>query len=221
MFSSKYIFETRETKALRRIKNLLIYSFFLSFVYLISGYFFILFSQNQNALAKETFFKSSPDLITIFTGDTGRIPFGIKLAKAYKQSNIFITGVYVKNSVDSLLDSIELGQEIDPNLLEIDHFARNTVENCLSTLRYLRQKKGFKEVLVISHDSHIPRIKTIFSNIQSSDDNFNIYLMGVETDYTQWRNLKILYTEVYKYIRTYAFLMIWDQSDSTKPDQLK
>jgi uncharacterized SAM-binding protein YcdF (DUF218 family) len=218
VFSSKYIFETRETKALRRLMNFFIYSFLLGFIYLISGYFFILFSQNQNVKAKETFFKSAPDLITIFTGDSGRIPFGIKLAKKYKQSNIFITGVYVKNSVDSLLDSIELGKEIDPNLLEIDHFARNTVENCLSTLRYLRQKKGFKDILIISHDYHLPRIKTIFSEILSSDDDFNFYYMGVESDYSNWRNLKILYTEVYKYIRTYAFLMIWDQTDTSKPD---
>ncbi len=206
---------------MRRLKNLLIYSFLLGFVFLISGYFFIIFSQNQNAKAKETFFKSSPDLITIFTGGSGRIPYGIKLAKSFKQSNIFITGVYVKNSVDSLLNSIELGQEIDPNLLEIDHFARNTVENCLSTLRYLREKKGFKNILIISHDYHIPRIKTIFGKIKSRDDAFNLYYMGVESDYTKWRNLKILYTEVYKYVRTYAFLMIWDQSDSAKPDQLK
>lgn len=215
MFGSKYIFETKETRTVRYLKNASLYLFGLLFLYIISGYFFILFSDNQDQVTQERFFKSSPDVIVIFTGDSGRIPYGIKLAKKYSQSNIFITGVYNKNSVQTLLTPLQLGDQIDINLLEIDYFARNTVENCLSTLRYLRKKKGFKEILVVSHDYHIPRIKTIFSKILAEDDPYNISYSGVSNNYSDWRNLKILYKEVYKFVRTYAFLMIWDnESDS-------
>jgi len=170
---------------------------------------------NENDKSQEHFFKDSPDLIVIFTGQSGRIPFGMSLAKKYDQSNIFITGVYEKNSVQTLLAPLELENKIDHNLLEIDYYARNTVENCISTLRYLREKKGFKNILVISHDYHIPRIKTIFHSIMAEDDDFDIYYSGVDSDYTDLKNLKILYTEVYKYLRTYAFLMIWDTSEYT------
>ncbi|MCF8058633.1 MAG: YdcF family protein [Bacteriovoracaceae bacterium] len=215
MFSSKYIFETKETRTSRYLKNGFLYLFSSIFIYIISGYFFILLSDNENKKTEQKFFKTSPDLIVIFTGDNGRIPYGIKLAKKFNQSNIFITGVYNKNSVETLLNPLQLGNEIDGNLLEIDYFARNTVENCLSTLRYLRQKKGFKEVLVISHDYHIPRIKVIFNKILTEDDPYEIFYSGFETDYSEWRNLKILYTEVYKFIRTYAFLMIWDSESES------
>jgi len=215
MLGSKYIFETKETRMMRYLKNGLIYTFVLFLIYVLSGYFFILFSQNENNKTLERFFKSSPDLVVIFTGDSGRIPYGIKLAKDFRQSNIFITGVYGKNSVETLLEPLELEGKIDTNLLDIDYYARNTVENCISTLRYLREKKGYKEVLVVSHDYHIPRIRSIFSKIMTEEDRYEVYFSGVETDYTSWRNLKILYTEVYKFIRTYAFLMIWD-SESEK-----
>lgn len=213
MLGSKYIFETKETRTLRYIRNgLLVISSFI-FLYLLSGYFFILLSDNETKESAETFYQSSPDLIVIFTGDQGRIPFGIKLAKSYSQSNIFITGVYGKNSVQTLLNPLELDGKIDTNLLEIDYFARNTVENCLSTLRYLREKKGFKKIMIVSHDYHIPRIRTIFNNILTEEDPYEFFYMGVASDYSNLRNLKVLYKEVYKFIRTYAFLMIWD-SDS-------
>ncbi len=215
MFGPKYIFETRGTRTIRYIWNTLILLFSLSFIYLVAGYFFVLYSINENDKAQERFFKDAPDLIVIFTGQSGRIPYGISLAKNYDQSNIFITGVYEKNSVQTLLAPLELDDKIDHNLLEIDYYARNTVENCISTLRYLRQKNGFKNILVISHDYHIPRIKTIFHSIMGDDEKYELYYSGVSTDYTDWRNLKILYTEVYKYLRTYAFLMIWDRSDNS------
>ncbi len=213
MFGPKYIFETRGTRTLRYTRNTLVLLFSLSIIYLLAGYFFILFSFNENNKSQQRFFKDSPDLIVIFTGQSGRIPYGMSLAKKYDQSNIFITGVYEKNSVQTLLAPLELEDKIDHNLLDIDYYARNTVENCISTLRYLREKKGFKNILIISHDYHIPRIKTIFHSIMAEDDDYNIFYSGVETDYANWRNLKILYTEVYKYIRTYAFLMVWDTSE--------
>lgn len=217
MLGSKYIFETKETRTVRYLKNALLYLFGLLFLYIISGYFFILLSDNESTISKEKFFKNSPDIIVIFTGDSGRIPYGIKLAKQYNQSNIFITGVYNKNSVETLLTPLQLGDSIDVNLLEIDYFARNTVENCLSTLRHLRKKKGFKDILIVSHDYHIPRIKTIFGKITPDEEPYEISYMGLSNDYSNWRNLKILYTEVYKFVRTYAFLMIWDSEADSLP----
>ncbi len=210
MFSSKYIFETKETRMIRYLKNGTFLAFSFIFFYILSGYFFILVSDQANKETSKRYFKSSPDLIVIFTGDHGRIPHGIRLAKKFEQPNIFITGVYTKNSVETLLKPLELDENIDKNLLEIDYYARNTVENCLSTLRYLREKKGFKNILVVSHDYHIPRIKTIMSKVRSKQDPYTFHYSGVSSNYRDLNNLKILYMEVYKFIRTYAFLMIWD-----------
>jgi uncharacterized SAM-binding protein YcdF (DUF218 family) len=214
MFKSKYIFETRQTRIYRYLKSASFVLFICFLSYLLSGYFFILWSKNENSRSREAFFKRPPDLIVVFTGDSGRIPYAIAKAKAFQQSHIFITGVYGKNSVQTLINPLKIQGKIDPDLLEIDYLARNTVENVISTLRYLRQNNGFKQILVISHDYHILRIKSIFTNIISINDDYRVYFEGIDTDYTNWRNIKKLYKEVYKFFRTWVFLQIWDhQSD--------
>ena len=210
MFKSKYIFETKQTKALRYLKAMITIMSCFFIAYLLCGYFFIQHSVKEKNKALEKFYGISPDLIVIFTGAQGRIPYGVKLAKKYKQSNIFITGVYGKNNIQTLIRPLTINEEINTKLIDIDYYAQNTVENVFSTLRYLREKKDFHNILIISHDYHIPRIQTIISRTKVSQDNFDFYFIGVESNFKKHRDLKILYKEVYKYLRTYAFLTIWD-----------
>ncbi len=215
MFSSKYIFETRRTRYLRYLKNTL-FTLLLSFVfYSICCVAFILVSKNENKLALEAFFKRPPDLIAVYTGDLGRIPYALKKAKEYKQSNIFITGVYSKNSVESLLRPLEVSEQVDSKLLNIDYLARNTVENVISTYRHLRTNKGIKKVLIISHDYHIMRIKLIINKLKTQQDKYDFYYSGIKTDYSKIRSIKILYKEVFKLVRTWGFLSLWDPTSPT------
>jgi uncharacterized SAM-binding protein YcdF (DUF218 family) len=210
MFSSKYIFETRRTRYWRYFQNTL-FIFGLSLIfYSIFCLAFILVSKKSNESSQEAFFKRPPDLIVVYTGDLGRIPYAIKKAKEYKQSNIFITGVYSKNSVESLLKPLGVSEQLDRKLLNIDYLARNTVENVISTYRHLRMRKGIKRVLIISHDYHIMRIKLIINKLKTSQDKYDFYYSGVETDYSKWRSIKILYKEVFKLVRTWGFLSLWD-----------
>ena len=210
MFKSKYIFETRQTRTFRYLKSIFVVCFVITCFYLACGYLFLQHALSQKNHALERFYGTTPDLIAIFTGDQGRIPYGIELAQKFKQSNIFITGVYGKNNLQTLIKPLTISGEIDTNIIEIDYFARNTFENAISTLRYLRVKKGFKNILVVSHDYHIPRIQTIFNSIMTDEDNYNLYYIGVKSEYQQLRDYKILYKEVFKYLRTYAFLTIWE-----------
>ncbi len=209
MFKKRYIFETKRTKFLRYLQNISFISLVSIILYAITSLIFILLARNLSQETLQTFYNRSPDLIVVFTGDSGRIPLAVKLAKKYKQSNIFITGVYSKNSVDSLLKPLHLGQDFDPNLLTIDYLARNTVENVLSTLRHLRERKGNKKIIVISHDYHVMRIKLIFNKLMEESDDYKIYFYSVETDFSSLRNVKIIAKEVYKWIRTYGFLLLW------------
>ncbi len=210
MFRSKYIFETRKTRTLRYLRNFSIFLFGLFFLYLISGYFFILASQKETQKTAETFYQSHPDLIVVFTGAPGRIPHAIQQAKKFKQSHVFITGVYSKNSVDTLINPLKIDGDLDPNLLQIDYLARNTVENAIFTVRHLRKSQGFKRIMIVSHDYHIPRIKTIMNHITASSDQYKFFYKGVKSDFFKIKNLQILYKEVYKWIRTFGFLIIWD-----------
>lgn len=212
MFSSRYIFETKRTRFYRYCINITIWTFAILFLYLLSGYFFVLFSQKEKNRSLEKFFRKSPDLIVVFTGQEGRIPYALKLAKEFGQSRIFITGVNTRNSVETLIRPLTLNGQVDTNQLDIDYLARNTFENVISTLRYLREKKDASQVLIISHDYHILRVKTILRSLATYQDNENyeFYYTGVDTDFANWRNIKILYREVFKFVRTYMFLFVWD-----------
>ncbi|MCB9063407.1 MAG: YdcF family protein [Halobacteriovoraceae bacterium] len=218
MFESKYVFETKRTKVKRYIKNSILSCFLAFVVYSIFSVIFVLYSHHQNKLSARHYFNRGPDLIVVFTGDKGRIPYAIKMAKEYQLSKIFITGVHNRNSVESLLTKLEIGENIDVSQLEIDYLARNTVENVLSTLRYIRSQTAMEEILIISHDYHILRIQTLIESIRSNDDPYKFFYSGVKTDYSQWRNIKILYKEFFKLIRATLFVFLW--VDDVRPDDV-
>lgn len=209
MFKSKYVFETDSTKRKRRLLAFLAFLGIGLACHLICCAFLIILSKNLNQDSTQFFYKRPPDLIVAFTGHSGRIPFTIKTANQYNQPNIFITGVYSKNTVDSLLRDYKIKGLINPNFLEIDYLARNTIENVISTFRFLKERKGFDQVLIISHDYHLPRIQLIIERMRDEEIKQEFHYVGIQSDYTTYRNLKILFKEVYKIIRAALFVFFW------------
>lgn len=210
ILKSKYVFESKSTKMYRHLQSVLIvlavtfatYSFFCSIL--------LLDARNESKNAKATFVTTPPDLIVVFTGGPGRIEYAVKKAQEFKQPNVFITGVHQKNSVKTLINPIDpIAAETDH--IELDYTARNTVENVVSTLKYLRNNRGLNKILIISSDYHIMRIKQIINTLAKEDDKFTFYFSAVTSNYLQFRNIKILYTETFKLVRTKIFLMFWDQ----------
>jgi hypothetical protein len=55
------------------------------------------------------------------------------------------------------------------------------------------------------------RIKQIVNSLAKKDDNFTFYFSAVSSNYLNFKNIKILYTEAFKLIRTKIFLFFWDQ----------
>lgn len=211
MFTSKYVFETQQTRTKRRILLFLQTVLFIFIFYSLFCFIFVLESKHKNKTTEESLFNRRPDLIVVFTGDAGRIPFALDLAEKYQQPNVFISGVHEKNTVESLIPKFKgYSKKVDFNFLKIDYLPKNTVENVIFTMRFLRENPGFKRVLIVSNDYHITRINIINNRFQTEEDEFEFYYHGIETDYTNWRNIKILYMEVYKLIRTYLFLLLWN-----------
>ena len=207
----EFIFETDKKTNYKKITYITVSTLIGIFLfYSFLCYLFIIFSQKENVRSGEVFFKRAPDLLVVFTGDLGRIPFAIKKAKEYNQSNILISGVYTKNTVNTLLKKMNGPLNLDLNKLDIDYTAKNTIENVITTYRYLREKKSLKKVLIISHDYHMKRIQLIFNRLRTKIDDYEFYFTGVDTDYSKFRNIKILYKEVFKLMRAYIFLLFWD-----------
>ncbi len=212
----KYVFESQKTRAIRQGLNALLFGFLFAAIYTIICVSFVFNADNETKESAAVYYKRPPDLIVVFTGDVGRIPFALKKAHEYKQSHILISGVGQGNTVTSLVptetadNNYKQMEMIDTKMLEIDYLARNTLENVIETLRYLRKNPDMKNILVISHDYHIMRIKMLFSIIRSENDPYLIHYASIKSDYTNWRNLKILYKEVFKLARNLVMLGLWD-----------
>ena len=206
MFKKKYVFETRKTRLTRYIKNSLVWCPILLFIHGFACLSLVLFAENEKKTAENSFYKRPPDLIVVFTGDIGRIPYAIKTAEKYAQSNIFISGVNLENNVETLLTPLKTSEVLDLNLLEIDYSARNTIENVLSTLKNLEMSNNLERILIISHDYHIMRIKLVMDKMKGFQNKNQFFYIGIKSDYSKWRNIKIISKEFYKLVRTMVIL---------------
>ena len=181
---------------------------FYTFV-IILGLAILKTSSEENANTMNSFFQTSPDLIVVPTGDLGRIPKAVELAKKFSTSNIFITGVYKKNSVDMIIPKSDFDQ-IDLNLMEIDYWARNTIENVISTLKFIGTLNNTQKILIVSSDYHIFRLKMIFEHFtEDNQQNYQFYYYGVENSYRDVDNLIKLHKEIFKLIRGWLIMKLW------------
>lgn len=211
MFGKKYIFETTRTKYKRYLKNALLFLSSFSLIYVFFGPYIVYYSNKLTEQSNLQFFQKSPDLIVVFTGDTGRIPKAVELAQKHKSSKIFISGVYAKNTVDRLVALTgKENQEVDTIRFNIDYLARNTLENVISMINFLKKEKELKKILIISSDYHIYRIQRIAETLKREDADYEFYYSGTKTDFVSFRAIKILYKEVYKIFQAQAFLLVWD-----------
>lgn len=213
----KYIFETKSTRSIRYFFNGIFLFLGLLITYTLICSSFIVIAKNEKKDADAAFDKRPPDLIVVFTGDAGRIDYALRKAKDYDQAQILITGVYNRNTVTSLL-STETGKEtinslekIDMPLLELDYLAKNTIENVIETLRYIRQHNDITRVLIISHDYHIMRIRSIINIMNPSPAKLNFFYMGMNSDFYVYRNVKLLFKEFFKLSRALVILTFWDK----------
>ena len=211
ILKSKYVFESQSTRMYRHFLSAMIvlgslflcYSFFCAII--------LLDARNEGKNAKSTFVQNPPDLIVVFTGGAGRIQFAVKKAQEFKQPNVFITGVHEKNSVKTLMNPID-PKASETEHIELDYTARNTVENVISTLKYLRSNRGLNKILIISSDYHIMRIKVIINTLMKENEKFEFFFAPVPSDFLSFKYIRILYTETFKLLRTKVFLMFWDQN---------
>ncbi|MDA9189732.1 YdcF family protein [bacterium] len=224
MFQKKYMFETKSSSFQRRLKNSFFYTFIFFLLCSVVATSFVLFSHHESINTEEFFFEKRPDLMVVFTGDSGRIPYALKLYDDYQFPKLFITGVYAKNTVESLVR--KYGKEkIDPSQIEIDYLAQNTVGNIVATLRYLKDQGNIKNVLIITHDYHILRSKFLMNKIKDSETlPYKFHYLGLEANYASFRNIRILVTEFFKFLRIGWIISFGDKnkilSNSVNADNL-
>lgn len=213
MFGRKYTFETRATR-LRRLAISGAFVSIVAFALIVTFITYIpIYAKMQKGRAAGAFFQKSPDAIAVFTGDKGRIAYGMELLKKNPTSKLFISGVHGSNSFQTILanqapnpaTTMELAQpEVQ---VDLDYESRNTFENVRETIQYLKNNPELKKVLIISSDYHIMRVKLIISHI-IENSNQEFYFDSVSGDYSSWKEIKKLLKESLKIARTFVQLKI-------------
>lgn len=213
MLGPKYVFETKSTR-LRRLFLSGAIIFTLSVMLIASFIAYIpIYAKMQKSRAADAFFERSPDAIAVFTGDKGRIAHAMKLLKKNPTSKLFISGVYAANSFQTLLNK-QVGPTTTEELstddmqVDLDYESKNTFENVRETVQYLRANPDLKNVLVISSDYHIMRIKIIISHfMENAEPEF--YFDSVPNTYSSWNGTRKLLKEAVKIVRTFVLLKIF------------
>lgn len=160
------LYENKKTihKALKFIAYFLL---FLIFGCVLITFILTEYSSRASKEAITFYFEKSPDIIAVFTGDRGRLEYAFEILKLHPESKLLISGVYNKNTIQSLLNSknIKIPEYINEakasQVVELDYQAQNTIENVLMTLQYIRKDQSFKNILIISSDYHLLRINQI------------------------------------------------------------
>ena len=131
-------------------------------------------------------------------------------------ANLLITGVHNNNSLKSIANkqigelSSEKFVENYSHLIEIDYEAKNTIENVIASLIYSRQNPATKEIIIVSSDYHLPRIKLILSFLQEETDKAKFHFYAVKTTSNDFQNIKRYFKEIFRLLKSVILLTLWD-----------
>lgn len=173
------------------------------------------YSKSASVEANTYYFEKSPDIIAVFTGDKGRLEYAFNLIQKYPEAKLLISGVYNKNTIQTFINAkkINLTPNIDESevsqIIELDYQAKNTVENVLMTLQYIKKDQTFKNILIISSDYHLLRIKLLIDTLNKDNPLESIHYYGVESENKFLSRLWDSTFEGFKILRSVFFSFFW------------
>ncbi len=214
IFGRKYVFESKTTRLKRILIGGALTSLF-TFAMIVSFLIYIpIYAKMQKGRAAGAFFERSPDAIAVFTGDKGRISYALELLKKNPSAKLFISGVHAANSFKTLIESqaeSSLSEEVlrsEGMQIDLDYESKNTLENVRETVKFLRSNPQLSNVLIISSDYHIMRIRLIISHLLS-DTRTHFFFDSVINRYNSWNDVRKLLLEGIKIARTYLILKVF------------
>jgi uncharacterized SAM-binding protein YcdF (DUF218 family) len=207
IFSRKYVFETRKTKARRLLLNAAVALVALSLFYVTFLATILVVARNERERWAQGLFQRNPDALVVFTGDKGRIQRSIEMLKRWPEAQLLISGVHGANSLKTLVAGQSDAQTLldSPAQVELDYEALNTMGNVRETLEHLGPKA--RSLLVVTSDYHVMRVRMIFHADQSPNKP-EVFFEGIPASYTSWKQVKKLVLESVKIVRVWMLLKL-------------
>src|SRR5499427_365301 len=103
------------------------------------------------------------DGIVVLTGGASRVSDAMELLAAGYGKRLLISGVHPTIAAADISRSLQEGQGLFHCCVDLDHSAVNTRSNALETRRWAHDR-GFKSLIVVTSNYHMPRAILEFSN---------------------------------------------------------
>lgn len=192
IFSRRYVFETKKTRARRFLLNAAAALGLAAFTYGVFLFYILMVAQTERNRAAEGLYQKSPESIVVFTGDRGRLAKGIELLKRWPSAKLFISGVHGANNLSTLVAGQADAQALldSGTQVELDYDALDTMGNVRETLEHLSQAADKTErLLVVTSDYHVLRVRMIFQKEMQHKESPRIFFDGIPTPRSDWKKL--------------------------------
>lgn len=124
----------------------------LGLILLIVG--FVLFATGLDRTQHDP--EGTADGITVLTGGKARIAEAMRLLSQGKAKRVLITGVHRATTKKTLKEFAQEGNQLFTCCVDIDHEARNTIDNAAETRDWVAQKR-YRSLIVVTSNYHMPR----------------------------------------------------------------
>ncbi|MGB3022723.1 MAG: YdcF family protein, partial [Methyloceanibacter sp.] len=98
----------------------------------------------------------SADGIAVLTGGVARIDEAMKLLSRQKAKRLLITGVNRTTTAEELKQLSSQGDQYFSCCVDIDHEARNTIDNATETSQWVA-RQHYDSIIVVTSNYHMPR----------------------------------------------------------------
>ena len=149
---------------------------------------------------------TSDSVIVVLTGGKGRIEKGVELFDQNYADYLFISGVFSESEYE-IRNELGIRSDFKNCCIIFDKVATNTIENAKEVKKWLINKPGIKNLIVVSSYYHLPRSYITFRNVI---EDRNIVLIPSESNIKFNENylfhIKIIFKEFFKIIFTIFYI---------------
>jgi uncharacterized SAM-binding protein YcdF (DUF218 family) len=209
IFSRKYVFESKKTRALRLALNAAVLLGGLILLYVTFLIFTIVTARSELNRLSEGLYQKAPDAIVIFTGDKGRMKRGLELTRKWPEAKLLISGVHGANTLQTIVAGHADAQALlnSPQQVDLDYEAQDTLGNVRETLKHIDSlQEPVQSLLVVTSDYHVLRVRMIFRD-QLAARPLVVFYDGISSDWSSWSNIKKLLIESLKTLRAWFILV--------------
>ena len=153
----------------------------------------------------EAAWSDKADGIVVLTGGASRIEDAIDLLARGSGQRLLISGVNPMTSEREIARLRPEHEKIIACCVDLDHAAVNTITNATETRRWVMDR-GFKSLIVVTSNYHMPRAMTELSNQLPEIEliEFPVVSDQLKAGWTHGPTLRLLFTEYVKYVAALA-----------------